>query len=82
MSKDNGGPAFPLPLTEQDGTDWNRCGGMSIRDYFAAKALEGDWASQGPDTGEFDNGCPLELLEKRAALYYRMADAMLKERAK
>ena len=37
MTKDNGGPAFPAPagvthITQQ---------GMTLRDYFAAKAMQG-----------------------------------------
>lgn len=35
MSKIDGGPAFPLPVTE-----WNRGNaGMSMRDWFAGQAL-------------------------------------------
>lgn len=64
-----GGPAFP----------WDGCGdyGMTLRDYFAAKALTGLY------TPNPDDGDPLrwkhDLLAKAA---YMAADAMLKERAK
>ena len=36
MSKETGGPAFPLPATEWHGSDF----GMQLRDYFAAKAMQ------------------------------------------
>lgn len=72
----NGGPAFPVP------NDANVTGqeGMSLRDYLAAKAMAGDWAAQSEDIGCFDVDEEDELLENRAKLYYRMADAMLRER--
>ena len=61
------GPAFPAPagvshITEQ---------GMSLRDYFAAKAMEGICAS-GP-ANEWTN-------ERLTAEAYDSADAMLKAR--
>lgn len=52
----------------------------SDRDLFAMAALEGDWASQSNESGHFDNKSVDEILEDRARLYYRMADAMLKVR--
>lgn len=67
MSKDTGGPAFPAPagvshITEQ---------GMTLRDYFAAKAMQSlilevaDWKYM-----------PNEI----ANFAYAQADAMLKAR--
>jgi hypothetical protein len=50
--------------------------GMSLRDYFAGQALAGAMAS---DSLPID--APPELLEQRAQLYYRLADAMLRIRA-
>lgn len=77
---DDGGPAFPqaspeMTLTGQSVTDTQ---GMSLRDYFAAKAMQGDLAAQdsehvgviGPSTSD-------ESLLEMAKLYYRMADQML-----
>ncbi|MCA3152072.1 MAG: hypothetical protein ING77_12930 [Rhodocyclaceae bacterium] len=67
MSKDNGGPAFPFhhfDLAEGEG-------GMTLRDYFAAKALQGFAAGPGGVN-----------TEKYAQLAYRLADAMLAERSK
>ena len=43
MSKiNNGGPAFPIPLNEgQPYQGHSPCNGMTLRDYFAAKAMQG-----------------------------------------
>lgn len=70
---ENGGQAFPVPGLSNlpnEGFIFPEVG-MSLRDYFAAKALEGDWADGGVND-----------FEKAAARYYEMADAMLRERAK
>jgi hypothetical protein len=47
--------------------------GMTLRDYFAAKAMQGELASQSPEN-EYTN------LDALAALSYRVADAMIKAR--
>lgn len=92
--KDDGGPAFPQEVryiapNQQTGS-YGPCGGMSLRDYFAAKATEEDvkaW-SLGPvvrqirsEPGgrftEFD--APLQYTREQAK--YRYADAMLKARS-
>lgn len=52
----------------------------TLRDYFAGKALEGDWASQSETAGHFANISD-EGFEISARNYYKMADAMLKARA-
>lgn len=49
--------------------------GMSLRDYFAAKAMQGELASQA-DGYEWPN----ESKEKLAAFAYEMADAMMEAR--
>ena len=68
MSNTNtGGPAFPM-LDEDGGTAWS---GMTLRDYFAAKVMQGICAS-GP-TNEWSNN-------RLAAEAYDLADAMLKAR--
>jgi hypothetical protein len=68
--RDTGGPAFPFwnPGTSQDGQQT----GMTLRDYFAGKALAGMLAST-PDEDD---------PEKFACDAYLSADAMLKERSK
>ena len=47
--------------------------GMSLRDYLAAKAMQGDWAAEVAGA----NG---ETMEDSARRYYKMADAMLRAR--
>lgn len=39
MSKDNGGPAFPVRREGPNLTSWQE-EGMTLRDYFAAKAAQ------------------------------------------
>lgn len=76
MSKENGGPAFPFGQTsEHNGQLVNGWGseGMTLRDYFAAKALQGLLAH--PTLVASD-----QFMMARDA--YEVADAMLKERAK
>ncbi|WP_166310507.1 hypothetical protein [Photorhabdus cinerea] len=55
---------------------------MTLRDYFAAQAMQGDWACQGDDTGMFLLNTTDDTLNNIAILYYRMADAMMKAREK
>lgn len=66
-----GGPAFPV-LGLQDDEDFN---GMTLRDYFAAKALQGMLADPQVRIG----GNATAALVENA---YEVADAMLAERAK
>ena len=42
-TKNTGGPAFPLPVADQEccGRFESGYGGMSLRDWFAAKAMQG-----------------------------------------
>lgn len=54
---------------------------MSVRDYFAAKAMQG-WIASGPKImGEALDGS-IEMAEVVAKAAYTMADAMIAERAK
>jgi hypothetical protein len=82
---DDGGPAFP---SVESGEEWSdmKCeyvmrtyaaGGMSLRDYFAAKALPLAWA--------VEQAAPTSLRMEpsyagAAMRAYYMADAMLKAR--
>jgi hypothetical protein len=68
MSNNTGGPAFPA-------TQYDNGIGMTLRDYFAAKAMQGFAARD-----VFDNG--LATPYQRANLAYIEADAMLKARDK
>lgn len=90
MSKETGGPAFPC-VVETNGSGVkgheifgdlppNKTSyfpGASLRDYFAAKVMQGDWASQNESMGGFTNDVSEETLYDRARVYYRMAEAML-----
>lgn len=78
MSKDSG-QAFPVaPFTQPNGEfDWGK-DGMSLRDYFAAAALQGDLASQCAETGEWQEA----QFEKLAERMFKIAAAMIKERNK
>ena len=71
MSKDNGGPAFGE--LQQVGDVAMRDGGLSIRDYFAAKAMQGMIANYGYLRSEVD------VIAESA---YDCADAMLARRSK
>lgn len=71
MPDKTGGAAFPVPATELHGTDT----GMSLRDYLAAKAMQGILANP----GQLDNVTD-EAAKWVACDSYRMADAMLKAR--
>ena len=67
-------PAFPVPLNPgQSWSEMDPCDGMTLRDYFAAKALQGICAA--PEhldrIGSFKNA---------AATAYELADAMLTAR--
>ena len=69
---DDGGPAYPCPeASEQLYGNADGCMGMTLRDYFAAKAMEG--LIQSPDQVS-------EPFIGIAQSAYLMADAMLEAR--
>jgi len=69
----NNPPAFP------SGYDVPENPGMSLRDYFAAKALQGMFAN--PDDGHEHYDLSYEdYVKEIARCSYKMADAMLKAR--
>ena len=78
MSKRNdGGPAFPDSEGQADYT-----GGMSLRDYFAAKAMNGlchagfkYMAGEGHATPE-----AIAMMKDIGVVAYQLADAMLSAR--
>jgi hypothetical protein len=67
----NGGPAFPLPLGTANCAEPEQSGGMTLRDYFAAKAMQGYCAREDSIDSYADD---------IAADAYAIADAMLAER--
>jgi hypothetical protein len=70
MTTNTGGPAFPglHPSKECHYSD----SGMTLRDYFAAKAMEGMLAYSYLHPLSMEDGCARDA--------YDMADAMLKAR--
>ena len=69
----NGGPAFPHEYKYGDGTA-QRADGMSLRDYFAAKAMHGVLSNSWiVESFGFDH-------ERNSKEAYAIADAMLKAR--
>ena len=71
MTKDTGGPAFPVP--DIDGGAVSE--GMTLRDYFAAKAMQGIFSR----TGGYNPKWAENVIDI-AEVCYEMADAMLKAR--
>lgn len=85
MSKNTGCPAFPLPVGDQEccGRFESGYGGMSLRDYFAAKAMHAVYRDFWNDVrAGRGGGVPEDWEAGIANGAYRMADAMLKERSK
>ena len=76
-AKDNGGPAFPTVYANLEGHYGTT--GISMRDYFAAKASDAD---VGEIMGRhFDFDTDKYTITRQQARYIH-ADAMLAERAK
>lgn len=70
---DNGGPAFPDVVKASHG--------MSLRDYFSAKALAGMIASEIDGNGMMPSNEPIESwLFRTTKKAYEYADAMLAAR--
>lgn len=74
----DGGPAFPcIEVIEYgSGPREESHAGMSLRDYFAGRALAGIEASQG------NNGHFVSTVDKVAVRCFELADAMLAARSK
>lgn len=73
MGKHTGGPAFPTDNAHQNGPSTFHYEGMTLRDYFAAKAMQVELAQckEFPDEN-WRHGIALDA--------YAMADAMLAAR--
>ena len=67
-----GGPAFPYEERNGEGAPYKDYFGMTLRDYFAAKAMQGMLA---------ENGGGAVRNETLAEFSYEIADAMLKARS-
>ncbi len=70
---DDGGWAFPVP----NSANMNREEGMTLRDYFAAKAMAGMVAGDAAQQTMFSDGYTA-LLARQS---YEIADAMLAARS-
>lgn len=73
MSQHTGGPAFPTV------DNWKVDSGMTLRDYFAAKAMQQFMLQEKPPTYEAGFGITYRR-EFVATQAYAMADAMMKAR--
>lgn len=65
--------AFPYPLGQASMAEPSQSGGMTLRDYFAAKAMQGELASQNNEREWND-------MYKLARYSYDIADAMIEAR--
>lgn len=72
MTTNTGGPAFPADDYWANGEVHH---GITLRDYFAAKAMMREWSVR---IGMGEEREEVQIARKA----YRMADAMLKEREK
>jgi len=79
--RNDGGPAFPV-LDNNGYALVLREPGMSLRDYFAAKALAslGDWTPNDDSGNPPDWTNAAEMRRHRAEWSYKQADAMLAAR--
>jgi hypothetical protein len=78
MSIETGGPAFPSMRDMRHNPDFDHEEGMSIRDYFAATAMQAwlsGWPSEAPHPASTD-----DKGARIAKLSYAMADAMIQAR--
>jgi hypothetical protein len=80
----NDSPAFPTGTWEYDGNGNvlpYQEPGMTLRDYFAAKALQGclAYSHVNPQCGNYQENCTEDGV---AVAAYRYADAMMKARVK
>ena len=69
----DGGTTFPQPLFDSSGERVGYSRGMSLRDWFAGKAMQGMLA---------DPTVRPECMDKFASNCYAWADAMIAEREK
>ena len=80
-NRTDGGPAFPQISFDEAGLASKAMqGGVSVRDYFAAAALQGLLSFSSYDAiawPDEDNQCRIDV-----RIAYRYADAMLAERQK
>lgn len=77
MSTETGGPAFPVhPASAMDGQLVRETQGMTLRDYFAARAMQGALGNVRGQFGRNHADANMNL----AVASYAIADAMLAAR--
>lgn len=85
MSRDTGGQAFPservIGKNYHGENVMKASSGMTLRDYFAAKALPVAMTAIWRDIGYTPQN-DLSDMQQHARLAYQIADAMLAERSK
>ena len=84
----DGGPAFPAPnfavprdMADEMVVKLRDMQGMTLRDYFAAKALAGWWSSSDPMCALPKDKTLPEFQTEACARFYEWADAMLAARS-
>jgi hypothetical protein len=78
--KDTGWPAFPYSYEVTPGVERHTYLGMTLRDYFAAKAMQGMLATS--ESLNTEAGRKATSAGDFATLAYLCADAMLEARSK
>lgn len=86
-NKPNGGPAFARPESEyvnayKAKTAYPAQTGMTLRDYFAAKAMQSLLIADENFSSDAEAGAPMRTWDDYAKGAYQIADAMLAERNK
>lgn len=76
-NNDDGGSAFPSPAID---TYWTKSSGMTLRDYFAAAALQGLLSTPLAVDGEQLDNRKSNHLRGISEVSYQLADAMLEAR--
>ena len=76
----DGGTAFPRPFSEDTYFDYEAQEGMSLRDYFAAKAMQIQMANKKEMNFWASEYSIEEMWEFCSRNAYDMADAMIKAR--
>ena len=76
-----GGCAFPFVIELDDNKSMAYSHGMTLRDYFAAKALNGMFANPDDSHENYDLSYD-NYVKEIARCAYKMADAMLEARNK
>ncbi len=80
-NKPNNPNAFPGMESSAFGQDTGHYHGMSLRDYFAAKAMQGLFSSMGEITNSWSEMAKdIPLKEYISNYAYEVADEMLKQR--